>query len=400
MPILVGAPESGLGEGISGLAGILGQALQARQGRQRQALTGNLLQQGLAQLGENPTAAQYGSVLSNALAQGASPEIIQQFGPVLQRFAETERKAPLKVEQLSDVFEILKQHMPEEKARQLVNLYPQLSTGGQTQFSQYLFDLIQRGEKPGIAPELSEQISEETAVEFPEVKPFEGLTPKEVVARQKELFKTNAVSYSELNKKIRGSEGEERSLGQLERLNDSGKLPKGFLKGLDVDFKTGDLRIPAWSSPEAQLFVKTVNDFTTKAKETYGSRISNFELNTFLKRLPTLANSPEGRRVIIEQMSAINQLNTLYDQSLKEVYDKYGLRNIDPQQAQKIAEDRLQDEKEVALQRFKEAPRAQERFIAKQNIPPGHELMIFNDEFIYVPKDQVSKALEKGARLR
>lgn len=162
-----------------------------------------------------------------------------------------------------------------------------------------------------------------------------GLTPRERTARQEKRYEKNLPLFQELEKKRVGLEAEKDALEILEDLS-----PKiSGMARININPSSGELIVPALASKEAQRFVKTINDFTTKAKDTYGSRVTNFELDRFLKRLPTLANSEEGRDEIIRQMQIINEINQIRENSLNEVFEDYGgIRNIDYDQAERLAD--------------------------------------------------------------
>lgn len=166
----------------------------------------------------------------------------------------------------------------------------------------------------------------------------ENLTPKEKTARQENRYKQNLPIFQEYEKRVQGHNSEGLSLQRLQELNKTGKLPQG-LQRWNVNLSSGELRLPFLANAETQAFVKTINDFTTKAKDSFGARVTNFELNRFMKRLPTLLNTEEGRSVILRQMEIINQINNLHDQALLDAFDKEGgLRNIDYDKAKKIAD--------------------------------------------------------------
>jgi hypothetical protein len=182
----------------------------------------------------------------------------------------------------------------------------------------------------------------------------------------------------------------------LERYNNSKKLPEGLDK-LNINWTTGDIRFPALANPETQGFVKTINDFTVKAKETFGARVTNFELQSFMRRLPTLANSTEGRRLILSQMKSMAELDQLEVDSLKAVYDNYGLRGIDSQKAEEIAaEMRAPHEKRLREQVLNSVD-AQTVYDAKENVPANKIVARDPDGkivFIFAEKSDVAQ--ERG----
>lgn len=176
-----------------------------------------------------------------------------------------------------------------------------------------------------------------------------GLTPKEKTSRQEKRYEKNLPLYQELEKRRVGLENEKDSLNILEELS-----PQiSGIERLNINPKTGELILPALASKEAQRFSKTINDFTTKAKDTYGARVTNFELDRFLKRLPNLANSEEGRQEIIKQMKIINSINESRDNALNEVFEEYGgIRNIDYDQAERLANKKSKSEVEKLKREF------------------------------------------------
>ena len=199
--------------------------------------------------------------------------------------------------------------------------------------------------------------------------------------------------YQESANKLKGLESEGLSIQSLQNLNATDKLPKG-LGRINVNFQTGELRLPFIASPEAQQFVKTVNDFTTKAKDTFGARITNFELNRFLRRLPTLMNSTEGRKSILRQMEIVNRLNTLNEQAILDTFEKVGgIRNIDYDEAERRARKEIAKESNDLKKEYVSLESDVKDF-EKNNIrmrdPAGNIRL--------VPKDQVKAAQDVGYR--
>ena len=86
-----------------------------------------------------------------------------------------------------------------------------------------------------------------------------------------------------------------------------------------------------------------------KAKDIFGSRVTNFDLATFKSRLPTLINSAAGRAQIIRQMHIFNEIESNYRNALKDIYSHYGLGNI-AQKAEQLAS-QMTEERENELRR-------------------------------------------------
>lgn len=220
-----------------------------------------------------------------------------------------------------------------------IDLYDAASVGGETKIMGQVLEDISRNKAPqGL---VSEDIEDKDR----------GLTPKERVARQDDRFKIQTPLVSKNNDNLKNLESEELSISLLEELDATGKVGEG-LNNLNINPLEGSLIIPKLATKEEQLFVKTVNDFTVKAKDSFGARVTNFELDRFMQRLPTLANSKEGRLLIMKQMKIINKINQLEKKAVQEVFDQYGVRNIDYADAENIARKKIGAEKEALRKQF------------------------------------------------
>lgn len=216
-------------------------------------------------------------------------------------------------------------------------LYMELTKGGQTAFAKDILENRKRGMDQ--SPKRSEESRDMTDKDMEEIiaKQDEGLLPSEKVKRGKERYETGLKPFQEAGSKLRGITREKQNIDILESLDKTGKLPKDFGR-LNVD-ESGNLKLPFAASPEAQRFVKTINEFSQSAKETYGSRVTNYDLSQFMRRFPTLLNSADGRKQLYQQMKIISDINSVYYKNLKNVYEKAGgVRNIDTDLAEALAE--------------------------------------------------------------
>lgn len=404
--------QSGLGAGIAGAGNALAQALGTRVQQQRnerqQQQYGSILDKTLGQLPENPSALQVTQALSSAMQQGVPSDIAQNYGSLYSTLQKSQPNLPPGPDEINSMSNLFRKFgMEEDVALRNAELWGKLTTGGQTEMAKMLVDQISRNQfRPKeqqiddpagmLSGEGVEEVLEVQEFKWPKVDIFEDRTPKERANLKGELLKTNNAEYKEISEKLRKTDQEIMRYDQLERLNDSGKLPSGMGK-YNINWTTGDIRIPALASPETQQYVKTINDFTVAAKDTFGARVTNFELGAFMKRLPTLANSEEGRRLILDQMKAMKGLDKLYDESIKAVYDKYGMQKIDRSNVERIAEDYRKDEEERLIKQFNESMNAQEVYTARQNAPEGTLPVRKPDGTIgYLPIDKVDLAKKKG----
>jgi len=192
-----------------------------------------------------------------------------------------------------------------------------------------------------------------------------GLTPAEKVRRGTERYKSGKPIYDAAGNKLREFSKIKRNLGILDDLAKSKKLPSYFGR-LNVD-SDGNLKLPFASSPEAQRFVKIINEFASGAKDTYGSRVTNFDLAQYLKQFPNLMNSEQGIKDLIEHINLTNDINSVYYKNLKNVFDKAGgVRNIDSDVAESLAEKMSEKQTEKLSEKFKNIG-------TLEKLPPAHK---------------------------
>lgn len=230
------------------------------------------------------------------------------------------------------------------------DLYARLTTGGQTQFAKDILEQRKRGEK-AVNKIQEREVEPEAELEEVLSTQDEGLTPAEKISRGKERYTSGLKIYQEAGTKLRGMTRDKQNLDILNKLNASGKLPKNFGR-LNVD-KEGNLKFAFLGTPEAQRYQKTLNEFSTGAKDTFGARVTNFDLAQYLKRYPTLLNTEEGRRQLLQQMKIVNDINSVYYKNLKDIYDKAGgVRKVDADVAESLAERKSEKRINDLVQKF------------------------------------------------
>lgn len=73
-----------------------------------------------------------------------------------------------------------------------------------------------------------------------------------------------------------------------------------------------DIPLGILENPSNELYSKLSQDLLKGLPETYGSRILKVEVENFLKTIPTLMNSPEGRRMIASNMLKLGEMKEVY----------------------------------------------------------------------------------------
>lgn len=192
-------------------------------------------------------------------------------------------------------------------------------------------------------------------VEFPSYQlDSSGKTPKELNTYRSQLRKENAKPYATAVEEYKNLKKEQGSIHNLKTLNKREDLPSTFVEKLSKGINpfTGKIFLPSRASPAVELWEKTINNFTTQAKNSFGARVTNFELERFLARLPRLINSRKGRELILEQMDLINQIDALESKSREDTYEHYKLDNITPEDATRIARQRIEKPIASLIEKF------------------------------------------------
>ena len=212
------------------------------------------------------------------------------------------------------------------------------------------------------------------------------------------LRKENTEKFDVAKKRVDATRKNNNRINVLRKYDSTGKVGSVF-----VNPKTGDLLAPALANKETQAFYKTLKEWANNAKDSYGSRVTNFDLETYMAQNPSLANTKEGRDLIYNQMSVVNQLDSLYEDELVKVYRKYGLGNIAPEQADELVEKRIADKRKSLEEKYYNVVMEANDKSSKsetENLPEGEVLM--RDKKgrpLHVPKDQVEFYKSKGAEL-
>ena len=282
---------------------------------------------------------------------------------------------------------LLKAGYPEETAKIWQNQMENAPVGGQSDVIKNVNDLIRRsksGKGLGQQQETKEQIKPNIEIpgtnlgllelDFPELPEPIGMTPADIVKQNEYREKTNIPSYTEAVDRLNALDDEYREVKHLQDLDSiPGALPTGVEKW-NVDWETGDLRVKALATPEAQDYVKTTARMARKAKDFFPGRVTNFDLDLFKQGFPTLANSPEGRKIIAEQLALGNRIAYLKDETYKAAMDHYG-SGADPVLVKKYATEnyrRLKNQLEEQLKQVNSQARSmveRENSIQSKKLP-------------------------------
>jgi hypothetical protein len=218
----------------------------------------------------------------------------------------------------------------------------------------------------------------------------------------------------EERKKTREESGIERSYqSQKDFIDDTTKSYKGFETDMkprllqmrnipdeDIIGPTAatfldHLGIPlgALENPSSELYNKLSQDLLKGLPETYGSRILKVEVDNFLKTIPTLMNSPDGRRMIASNMLKLGEM--------KEVY--YNAMRREQKKIEEKKEQYPRDFQQTVFDQVKpQVDRINEEFVKLSEITsvPKNHIPFFgpNGQIEFVPKEHAQWAQENGGR--
>ncbi len=246
---------------------------------------------------------------------------------------------------------LVKAGYPDETAKIWQNQMENAPVGGQSDVIRNVNDLIRRsksGKGLGQEEQTKEKIKPkieipgtnlgELELDFPELPEPIGMTSADIVKQNESRESRNDKRYEESSDRLNALDDEYREVKHLQELNEMpGVLPTGLEKW-NVNWDTGDLRIKALATPETQDYVKTIARMARRAKDFFPGRVTNFDLDQFKQGFPTLANSPEGRKLIGEQLALGNRIAYLKDETFKAAVDHYGA-SADPVLIKKYATD-------------------------------------------------------------
>ena len=204
----------------------------------------------------------------------------------------------------------------------------------------------------GQPPEGMESARESSMEGMPDfTKKPKGRSWAEWTKEMGEWGKKNTETLSEARTRLKGIKRDILGTKKLQKLEGSKKLPEGFER-LIINPSTGDpyktAQLTGLASPEAQEWVKEIARFGNRAKDAYGSRVTNFDLMQYMKQFPSLLNTSEGRQRILRMMEINYDLDSLYDTAVQQIIDDMGEDKIPPAQVDKIAR-RLIKNKEQQL---------------------------------------------------
>lgn len=251
----------------------------------------------------------------------------QQLGTGLQNLAQSKLQSLQQANMARGIQGLTQPNItPEQKSQFIQMLSPEmqqeylkseLKRPSEESFARALFG------EPGIQGELGdgqelglgmpERLTERQAIELSKQK------EKRQARKEKQEFEAYKATKPERSQILLEARTGRQNLDDLKRLQELEQSGKLTSSAYDSFLTRSGFDIPALRSPESQEFLKIRQSFLRDAKKYFGSRVSNFELEQFLKTIPDLSQSPEGRNRVIANLKRFNRLAIERGKAMKDV---------------------------------------------------------------------------------
>lgn len=153
---------------------------------------------------------------------------------------------------------------------------------------------------------------------------FREKTEKPLFESEGEKLEAKRVAElaTEIEKGYSTARNEDLRLGRMEELSKKGDVSTpAMMKVLD---KLG-LPVGILSNPDTEEYHKLETDFIREARDIFpGGRITNYEIQSYLKTIPTLMNSKEGREAIIHNRRLLNDAKKIRYDEYKKILKENG----------------------------------------------------------------------------
>lgn len=267
-----------------------------------------------------------GSGLENMLGNIPGMDVLQQNAPEIQQIQQNESQQAQQdeIKKLQELQKStpspaqLKRMSPEEK-RKVIAKYV------------------------GIVPEkyIDNALKEIDASEEQKRHEENELTKRwELVGKEREkILDDHDIAQSDLE--------ELKRMEELDREGEGLDTP-GYLEFLE---RSG-FDIPSLKGGNTQEFVKLSANWIRNAKSYFGGKITNTELEKFLETVPSLMQSPEGRKRVIANLKKVARIKEARYDSYREILREN--KNIPPRDLREQVNDRTDEKIKKITKKFKE----------------------------------------------
>lgn len=342
---------------------ILPETTQGRLGREMGAAFG----QGMSQIGERIGQQKQAGILSRVLSGEASPEEAAQLSPEYQLKAATlqqqQRLSQQKAQEKQQI-ELEKQQREQQEAAILAK--------------QAAGEELTPQEMARLSPtSLRTLIGQERAMFEPEEEKLEAKRVSELA--------------TQIENEYKAYQSEELRLGRMGKLSEKGEVSTPLMV---TALNAMGLPLGVLGNPDTEEYSKLEADFLRDVRNVFpGGRITNFEIQSYMKTVPSLMNSKEGKKAIIRNRRLMNEAKKLRYDAYREILKENKGRK--PRNLGNLIEDKIGGRLAAIENEFREGIQNEiERFQQPLRMvgPDGNA---YN-----VPANLIEKALQDGMKFQ
>lgn len=267
--------------GFKSMGSMMGQMLYKRgeekKAEKKRLQSGSTLASAMQEMqGKSPE--EKLSILGQALQQGLDPDVANRFGMSIMAEAEDLQK------------QIKKRSLEQQEVQALLRL---------------------SGKAPEEIAVLGETLTPTSARELlkSSQSAYEPESQKLSAKRQSEFADTIIQDY-------KGAETSKLRLDRMTKLNESNKLTNQYAATV---LDKLNLPISVLRNPDSEEFAKLEADFSRDASKYFPGQVRTAELVAFMKSIPSLMNSKEGRSRVIQNLKLVDEAKTEKFNAYKEI---------------------------------------------------------------------------------
>jgi len=193
---------------------------------------------------------------------------------------------------------------------------------------------------------------------------------------------------TEIEKDYDSANMEDMRLGRQEQLAEKGTLPTPMMvKTLD----SFGIPLAVLSNPDAEEYAKVEADYVRDVSKVFPGQIRVYEIQAYMKTIPSLVNSDAGKKIIIKNRRLLNEAKKLRYDAMKDIIKENG--GTKPRNMGQMLNDRIKHRmnaigEELRDGMSKEADKFQTKI--KMIAPDGRSVSI--------PANELESAIKAGAR--
>lgn len=215
----------------------------------------------------------------------------------------------------------------------------------------------------------------------------EKLAHKKSSEQQKLALQETKDYRDSLSSQSRGATELEPVLDQMERLISKGKLTNPVIAKLADKFGLVGIL-----DPSSQQFNALSVGFLKDAKNIFGSRVTNFDLQTYIDKIPRLAQTDQGKKVLIDNFRTLGEASKTRNKVKNQIIREN--KGTPPFDLEEEVNRRASPELDKLSEKFNRS------FLEASKSPSGKIFMKSPDGiFGEVPPDRLQEALQKGYSL-